>query len=102
MNYQSAFYVLLVVFFLLVVIQSSILSLARDIIKFKDKHIETLDMIRLAYQKERADLLDRLMAQDLRELKLAQKMEDKIEKPKVVSKHMNDKRIMEEKAKISQ
>jgi hypothetical protein len=47
------------------------------------------------WQSERKDLLDRLMARDLPEVKQAQAIENRIDSLKPTSKRQNDMRVME-------
>lgn len=51
------------------------------------------------HREERKDLIDRLMARDLKEVKQAQAIQNIT--PKVVSKRQNDTRIAEEAQKLA-
>jgi len=55
---------------------------------------QTFDKAQTTWQAERKDLLDRLMARDLPEVKQAQAMEHRTEGPKSTSKRQNDARLM--------
>ena len=55
---------------------------------------QTFSKAQTAWQAERKDLLDRLMARDLPEVKHAQAMESRVEGPKATSKRQNDARLM--------
>ena len=61
---------------------------------------KTFDKDRQQWQAERKDLLDRLMARDLPEVKQAQAMEHRTEGPKSTSKRQNDARLMEMAEKV--
>ena len=50
---------------------------------------------RKQWQAERKDLLDRLMARDLPEVKQAQAIEHRAEGPKSTSKRQNDARLIQ-------
>lgn len=52
------------------------------------------ERLRLDWQQERKDLLDRLMARDLPEMKQAQAIENRPE-PKVTSRRQNDLKLAE-------
>ena len=55
---------------------------------------QTFDKAQTAWQAERKDLLDRLMARDLPEVKQAQAIERRTEGTKPTSKRQNDARLM--------
>lgn len=50
------------------------------------------------HQEERMDLVDRLMARDLKEVKQAQAIQNV--EPRVISKRMNDAKVAEEARKV--
>ena len=56
---------------------------------------QTFDKAQTTWQAERKDLLDRLMARDLPEVKQAQAIEHRTEGPKSTSKRQNDARLIQ-------
>lgn len=67
--------------------------------KMRDDRLKEVRELRGEWQKERQDLLDRLMAKDLTEAKLAQKIGGNAER-KVVSRSENTRRIIKENEKV--
>ena len=55
---------------------------------------QTFDKAQTAWQTERKDLLDRLMARDLPEVKQSQAIEARVTGAKPTSKRQNDARLM--------
>lgn len=70
------------------------------IVAFQEqKHAEFIRDLFEKHREERKDLIDRLMARDLKEVKQAQAIQNIT--PKVVSKRQNDTRIAEEAQKLA-
>lgn len=67
--------------------------------KVRESHQKEVKELQEAWQKERQDLLDRLMARDLTEAKIAQKISSNVER-KTVSRSANTKRLIEEAQKL--
>jgi len=102
MDYIPLFIVtitLLVVFFVVIIMVQQGRYL-RDTDKLIELHYERAIAMQELHAAERKDLIDRLMARDLTEVKQAQAIRQG--SGKVMSKRINDAKIAEEKKKLEE